>query len=90
MKYIYFLLLLTIGYAQEKQRYVIYTIDREPERIAFQHIQVPTIGTSKQVPIKLDTWTGETWILDATYRKEKDSNIIEWKWVKIETQLPPK
>ena len=92
MKYLFVLMLLvTVSIAQQKeQRYIIYTISAEYKSMEFPHVQIPTIGSPKQIPIKLDTWTGDTWMLDAILETSNGKNVIRWKWVKLETELPTK
>lgn len=85
------MLLVTVSIAQQKeQRYIIFMMNTDAEKIEFQHIQIPSIGTPKQIPIKLDTWTGDTWMLDAILETSNGKNVIRWKWVKLETELPTK
>lgn len=89
MRYLVMLIFVfSFTFAQQKesqQRYVIYLMNSDVEKISFQHIQVPTIGTPKQVPIKLDTWTGDTWMLDSNLEIKNGKNVITYRWVKIET-----
>ena len=93
MRYILVLMLfVTVAFCQVKEqskenRYVIFLMNTDSEKIPFQHIQIPAIGTPKQVPIKLDTWTGDTWMLDSNLETVNGKNIIRWRWIKIETDL---
>lgn len=88
MCYLIMLLMIcsfAISQGKEQQRYVIYMMDSNVEKISFQHVQTPTIGTPRQIPIKLDTWTGDTWMLDSNLETINGKNIVTYRWIKIET-----
>ena len=90
MKYFFtFLVLVSVTFAQQKeQRYQIFLMFVDGNKIEFQHTPVPTIGTPKQIPILLDTFTGRTWFLDPVLEQKNGKNIIRWKWVEIVSELP--